>query len=176
MQRDRHNRDPRPGVDAEGEWVQGQQGNHERYFRPACLANLPTMPLYLAVAYWGLLTGELLSVASLGQAFRIEQRRASEVLRYFVRYRVGVDFDQVSVRPCRLRIRHVSPGASDEARRERAHGGGNSARETPSSGVRETPPPRRGARPAGQGRGSVEQAQVRQWFLRRPNPSSEPSD
>lgn len=97
--------------DSLGDWVQGRQSNHEPYFRPAILAGEPVLPLYRAVAIWGWLTGSIVSVRTLQVAFKLERRRADDVVRYLSKPRIGVDVDKVALRPLRLRIRHVAPHA-----------------------------------------------------------------
>lgn len=91
-----------------GEWVQGRQSNHEPYFRPAILTGYPVLPLYRAVALWGWLTGSVVSVQTLQTVFRLERRRADDVVRYLSKSRKGMDVERVALRPLRLRIRHVA--------------------------------------------------------------------
>ncbi|WP_445582772.1 CaiF/GrlA family transcriptional regulator [Serratia marcescens] len=78
-----------------------RQGSHDAFYRPACLSHLPVLPLYLTVAHWGWCSGNVLTAAAIGEAFRLELRRAQTVMRYFARYETHVSF----VRPWRGAIR-----------------------------------------------------------------------
>ncbi|POT56157.1 CaiF/GrlA family transcriptional regulator [Citrobacter amalonaticus] len=62
--------------------VRGGQSNHGDFYMPAEIRHLGGMPLYRAVAWWGLLTGKAFSREQVCQAFRVDQRRASGVLNY----------------------------------------------------------------------------------------------
>lgn len=122
------------------------QRNHDAFYRPSCLSHLPALPLYLMVAHWGWCTGNVLTAAAVGEAFRLEPRRASAVMRYFARYETGVSF----VRPWRgaIRITALPPvvaGRHADAGR---------------------------ARVARKGR-IQDQQSLRRWFLQRPNGASE---
>lgn len=70
--------------------VTGKQSNHGDFHLPACLAHLTDPPLYLAVSYWGLLTGGGLSRAIVSETFRISERRAADVMSYISRERCDV--------------------------------------------------------------------------------------
>jgi hypothetical protein len=62
--------------------VKGRQSNHGDYHLPSCLIHLGSPPLYLAVAYWGLLKRTPFSRDDLSAAFRISARRAADVMTY----------------------------------------------------------------------------------------------
>lgn len=63
-------------------WVEGTQGNHLQWVLPANLAHLNAPPLYMAVAWWGLLRGSPFTRADVSGAFRIAPRRAADVMKY----------------------------------------------------------------------------------------------
>ncbi|NGH10028.1 CaiF/GrlA family transcriptional regulator [Serratia marcescens] len=132
-----------------------RQSNHEEYTLPDCLVNYPSMPLYLAVAHFGLLTQQILSREVICQAFHIDTRRALEVMRYLVNGAPSVTCECLSLIQRRGYCLRVLSIASGESAAESAH--------PPSS------------RTSARKRGSTlererAQHQVRQWFLRRPNP------
>ncbi|WP_181012951.1 CaiF/GrlA family transcriptional regulator [Citrobacter amalonaticus] len=62
--------------------VEGRQTNHAVYYLPACLSHLQNPPLWLAVARWGLLIGEMISRNDIAQAFHISLRRAADIMTY----------------------------------------------------------------------------------------------
>lgn len=62
--------------------VKGRQSNHGDYHLPACLTHLGSPPLYMAVAYWGLLKRKPFSRDDLSAAFHISVRRAADVMTY----------------------------------------------------------------------------------------------
>lgn len=122
------------------------QRNHDAFHRPPCLSHLPVLPLYLMVAHWGWCTGNVLTAAAVGEAFRLESRRSQAVMRYFARYETDVSF----VRPWRgaIRITALPPvvaGRHADAGR---------------------------ARVARKGR-IQDQQSLRRWFLQRPNGAPE---
>ncbi|MBH2627293.1 CaiF/GrlA family transcriptional regulator [Serratia marcescens] len=132
-----------------------RQSNHEEYTLPDCLTSYPPMPLYLAVAHFGLLTQQILSRDVICQAFHIDTRRALEVMRYLVNGAPSVTCECLSLIQRRgycLRVLSITSGesAADNA--------------SPLS-----------SRASTRKRGSTlererAQHQLRQWFLRRPNP------
>lgn len=126
--------------------VPALQRNHDAFYRPACLSHLPALPLYLMAAHWGWCTGNVLTTAAVGEAFRLEPRRAQAVIRYFARYETDVVF----MRPWwgAIRITALPPvvaGRQADAGR---------------------------ARVARKGRVRDQQS-LRRWFLQRPNGASE---
>ncbi|WP_337061216.1 CaiF/GrlA family transcriptional regulator [Serratia marcescens] len=132
-----------------------RQSNHEEYTLPDCLVNYPPMPLYLAVAHFGLLTQQILSREVICQAFHIDTRRALEVMRYLVNGAPSVTCECLSLVQRRGYCLRVLSIASGESATQSA-----------------TPP---FSRTSARKRGSTlererAQQQVRQWFLRRPNP------
>ncbi|MBH2767772.1 CaiF/GrlA family transcriptional regulator [Serratia marcescens] len=132
-----------------------RQSNHEEYTLPDCLVNYPPMPLYLAVAHFGLLTQQILSREVICQAFHIDTRRALEVMRYLVNGAPRVTCDCLSLIQRRGYCLRVLGIASVEPATENAPSPSfrTSARKRGSTLERERA-----------------QHQVRQWFLRRPNP------
>ena len=94
----------------DGAWVQPRQTNQLPYHRPACLAHLPAMPLYLMAAHWALQTGELLTSGVVGSVFAVEPRRALAVLRYLQRYPTRVVCERLAGKSLRLRVIAVLPG------------------------------------------------------------------
>ncbi len=62
--------------------IKGKQRNHGHYYMPVSIRHLGDMPLYRAVAWWGLLHGEVFTREDISQAFHIEPRRASGILNY----------------------------------------------------------------------------------------------
>lgn len=59
-----------------------KQKNHEGFYIPQCIRHLGSMPLYRAVALWGLCLGREFTRDDISDAFRIEPRRASGILNY----------------------------------------------------------------------------------------------
>lgn len=92
------------------------QSNHHATVVPSCLGHLPPMPLYLLVAHWALLTGTVLCWDVVSAAFRVEPRRARELLRYLTRYETPVTFRRLSSRPVRLLILSVPDAAPTQPR------------------------------------------------------------
>lgn len=130
--------------------VAPRQSNHEGYMLPTCLADLPAMPLYLAVAHYGLLTHQMISRELICQAFHIDARRALEVMRYLVNGAPRVTCECVSLMQGRgycLRIDTIAPPEADG---------------------QPTSVPRRPRRNSTEE--AHKQQRMRQWFLRRPNP------
>ncbi|WP_071591418.1 CaiF/GrlA family transcriptional regulator [Serratia marcescens] len=131
-----------------------RQSNHAEYLLPPELAHLPPMPFYLAVAHFGLLTGQRLTCESVCQAFSVPPRRATEVLRYIVNgAATHVRFE-------------LLPPIHKRGRRLLIHGVGAPR----STNERKTPPTPPVRRARGRDDTAREQQQMRQWFLRRPNP------
>ncbi|MBS0053866.1 CaiF/GrlA family transcriptional regulator [Yersinia sp. Marseille-Q3913] len=62
--------------------IKGRQSNHGDYYLPACLTHLGRPPLYMAVAYWGLLKKSPFTRDDLSAAFHITVRRAADVMTY----------------------------------------------------------------------------------------------
>lgn len=85
-----------------------RQSNHQPFQRPALLAHLPVLPLYLLAAHWALLTGELLTSSAIGQTFGVEPRRARQVLRYLQQHPRKVLFERLAGRRLQLRVLAVS--------------------------------------------------------------------
>ncbi|CAI1210392.1 TPA: CaiF/GrlA family transcriptional regulator [Serratia liquefaciens] len=77
-----------PSVD--GNTICGKQSNHGDFYLPARLAHLNDPPLYMAVAWWGLLTGQGMTREYISQTFRIPPRRAADVMTYISRERSDV--------------------------------------------------------------------------------------
>lgn len=135
--------------------VLGKQSNHGDFLLPACLGHLNDPPLYLAVAYWGLVTGSPLSRAIVSETFRISERRAADVMSYISRERCDViDCERKITREGKGRrgltltiraVRALVPAASA--------------------------PPARGRKAQRPGAADMTR-ELRHWFLRRPNLSS----
>lgn len=77
-------------VHGKGGNISGKQSNHGDFHLPACLAHLIDPPLYMAVAWWGLLSRQGVTRDDISQAFHIPQRRAADVLSYISRERSDV--------------------------------------------------------------------------------------
>lgn len=136
-----------------------KQGNHDAFCRPAGLDHLVGAPLYLLAAHWGVLTGTDLTVASVGQAFHIDTRRAREVLRYFLRYETNVTFLLLGRSPLCLRIIAVRSATTAEV-----------IVAAPEACPTEVLPPGRKKRKTGNVSKQEEtRAQMRRWFLQHPN-------
>lgn len=136
-----------------GGTVSAKQSNHGDFYLPACLTHLVDPPLYMAVAWWGLLTGQGMTREDISQTFRIPPRRAADVMSYISRERCDVItcerriVREVGRRSLMLRVSAV---------RELAP-------------VVPSPSPRAKKTPA---RGSVDPVREwRRWFLSRPNVS-----
>ncbi|CAI1188642.1 CaiF/GrlA family transcriptional regulator [Serratia marcescens] len=147
---------PPPPDDAAGvdRHVMPRQSNHERYALPMILGHLPPMPLYLSVAHFGLLTGKPVSREEICQAFHLDTRRALEIMRYLVNSAPQVTckcLPLIQGQGHRLRILAITtPEGADD---------------TPVA----TPVTAR-LRGSAAERERAHQP-MRQWFLRRPNPS-----
>lgn len=148
---------PAAAVDDAGDCLDSlpQQSNHLPFRRPACLAHLPALPLYLMAAHWALLTGEVLTSAAVGRCFAVEPRRAQEVLRYLQRHPTGVTFTRLAGR--RLQLRVLAVPADDAL--------------PPGRDVEPLSPLTRSQRETQRRHRRAEkaraQAQSRQWFLTR---------
>ncbi|HCR2979767.1 TPA: CaiF/GrlA family transcriptional regulator [Serratia marcescens] len=140
-------------VGATGRRVAPRQSNHESYVLPACLDHLPPMPLYLAVAHFGLLTGKPLSREVICQAFHIETRRALEIMRYLVNGAPRVTCKCQSLMQGQGYCLRILAIATPEQADGTAASPSSPARARGSTAEREQA-----------------QQQMRQWFLRRPNP------
>ncbi|WP_145535218.1 CaiF/GrlA family transcriptional regulator [Yersinia thracica] len=62
--------------------IKGRQSNHGDFYLPVCLSHLGKPPLYMAVAYWGLLKKTPFTRDDLSTAFHITVRRAADVMTY----------------------------------------------------------------------------------------------
>lgn len=157
----RQNMPPSPLDDTVGvgRRVAPRQSNHESYVLPAILDHLPPMPLYLAVAHLGLLTGKPVSREVICQAFHLDTRRALEIMRYLVNGAPRVTCKCLSLMQGQgycLRILAIA---------------------TPDETVGATSLAQTTARPRGStAERERAQQQMRQWFLRRPNPPSRDAD
>ncbi|MDT0204624.1 CaiF/GrlA family transcriptional regulator [Serratia marcescens] len=153
--------------------VRAQQSNHGGYDLPPSLAHLPAMPLYLAVAYLGMLKRAPLSRLEVAQAFGLDTRRALEVMRYLASGKTCVACERVPLHPgefgkgYRLRIDAIGEPQKSFVgmRKETAEDGHRSQSEVV--------PASRGRR--GQARrrprlsDELAHQSLRRWFLRRPN-------
>ncbi|NHB93681.1 CaiF/GrlA family transcriptional regulator [Photorhabdus cinerea] len=70
--------------------ITGKQSNHGDFRLPACLSHLNDTPLYMAVAYWGLLKGRGFTKREISQVFRVTERRATDVMNYIYNERRDV--------------------------------------------------------------------------------------
>jgi hypothetical protein len=87
------------GAERQGRFVPPRQGNHAGYYLPAECSDLPDgVPLYMAVAVWGLRLGEAFSVRDMCRAFRIDRRRGAGVRDYLTGAPPGVCCRQRVVR------------------------------------------------------------------------------
>lgn len=77
--------------------VRGKQRNHGDFYLPDSIRHLAKVPLYRAVAWWGMLRGGYITRDDVSQAFRIELRRAGGILNY-IRHRGREGDIQVEVR------------------------------------------------------------------------------
>jgi hypothetical protein len=66
--------------------MMGTQCNHGPWTLPASLSHLNSPPLWLAVAWWGALSGKPMTRSDVSETFRITQRRAGDVLNYLFRH------------------------------------------------------------------------------------------
>ncbi|MER2471600.1 CaiF/GrlA family transcriptional regulator [Photorhabdus laumondii] len=73
-----------------GQTITGKQSNHGDFRLPACLSHLKDTPLYMAVAYWGLLKGSGFTKSEISQVFRVTERRATDVMNYIYNERRDV--------------------------------------------------------------------------------------
>lgn len=58
------------------------QSNHDSYFIPPELMALKGKPLYILIAYWGLLRQKSFFREDVARAFGITERRAADLMRY----------------------------------------------------------------------------------------------
>ncbi|MBS9438305.1 CaiF/GrlA family transcriptional regulator [Photorhabdus noenieputensis] len=70
--------------------ITGKQSNHGDFRLPVCLSHLNDTPLYMAVAYWGLLKGRGFTKSEISQVFRVSERRARDVMNYIYNERRDV--------------------------------------------------------------------------------------
>ncbi|EYU15379.1 MULTISPECIES: CaiF/GrlA family transcriptional regulator [Photorhabdus] len=70
--------------------ITGKQSNHGTFRLPVCLSHLNDTPLYMAVAYWGLLKGRGFTKSEISQVFRVSERRARDVMNYIYNERSDV--------------------------------------------------------------------------------------
>jgi len=134
--------------------ISGKQSNHGDFYLPECLSHLGDPPLYLAVAWWGVLIGRGITREDISLAFRIPPRRAADVMSYISR-------DRGDIITC---VRRIDREA------------GRRSLVLTISAVRDVgsavpiPPPR--AKKTS-GRGAAESVREwRRWFLSRPNTAS----
>lgn len=62
--------------------ISGRQRNHGDFYLPAIISHLEEPSFYIAVAWWGKLTGRPFSREDVAQAFRVTARRAADVMTY----------------------------------------------------------------------------------------------
>lgn len=62
--------------------VRGRQKNHGDFYLPEIISHLEEPTFYIAVAWWGKLTGRSFSREDVAQAFRVTDRRAADVMTY----------------------------------------------------------------------------------------------
>ena len=136
-----------------GRRVTPRQSNHEGYVLPTTLDHLPPMPLYLAVAHFGLLTGKPVSREVICQAFHLDTRRALEIMRYLVNGAPRVTCKCLSLMQGQGYCLHILAIATPERTGDTPAATQTTARPRGSTAEREQA-----------------QQQMRQWFLRRPNP------
>lgn len=53
-----------------------------KYHRPDCVRDITEEPLYVAVAYWGLRTNQLVTIESIIRDFHVTIKKATDVLSY----------------------------------------------------------------------------------------------
>lgn len=70
--------------------ITGKQSNHGTFRLPVCLSHLNDTPLYMAVAYWGLLKGRAFTKSEISQVFRVSESRAKDVMNYIYNERRDV--------------------------------------------------------------------------------------
>ncbi|OCQ54167.1 DNA-binding transcriptional activator CaiF [Photorhabdus australis subsp. thailandensis] len=70
--------------------ITGKQSNHGDFRLPVCLSHLNDTPLYMAVAYWGLLKGRAFTKSEISQVFRVSESRAKDVMNYIYNERRDV--------------------------------------------------------------------------------------
>lgn len=136
---------PRSGV------ILGRQSNHDDFYLPECLRHLGDPPLYMAVAWWGLLSGQGITRDDISLAFRIPPRRAADVMSYISR-------DRGDIITCERRVVRTT---------------GRRSLVLTITDVRDVEPaaplpPPRAKKTAGQG-GADPVREWRRWFLSRPN-------
>lgn len=77
--------------DSKSGYLPGRQRNHDAFYLPENIRYLGPLPLYLAVAWWGLLNARPFDRQDIARAFRIDVRRASGIMGYLChRIRPGV--------------------------------------------------------------------------------------
>lgn len=62
--------------------ISGRQRNHGDFYLPGIISHLEEPSFYIAVAWWGKLTGRPFSREDVAQAFRVTARRAADVMTY----------------------------------------------------------------------------------------------
>lgn len=62
--------------------ISGRQKNHGDFYLPEIISHLEEPTFYIAVAWWGKLTGRSFSREDVAQAFRVTDRRAADVMTY----------------------------------------------------------------------------------------------
>ena len=73
-------------------WIsKGKQSNHGCFLIPQEIRHLRNLPLYRAVAWWGLIRGSEFTRTEVSQAFQIDLRRASDILHYICHRYEGND-------------------------------------------------------------------------------------
>lgn len=134
--------------------VQGRQSNHGAWWRPDSLSYLPPMPLYLAAAHWSVQAGTPLTGRIVCEIFRIEPRRALEVLRYLLHGQSPVQAERLPGHLLRVRVVSVPVTLSSA--------GGVAPRRAKPAGLvpamRPLPAPGR----------ELAHAELLRWFLNRP--------
>ncbi|WP_440799899.1 CaiF/GrlA family transcriptional regulator [Serratia marcescens] len=90
MSRDNHDNINETPSHSRRAYIPARQRNQEGYRLPASLPHLPAMPLYMAVAHFGLQRRKAVSRKEIGEAFNISTRRALEVMRYLMSSNTGI--------------------------------------------------------------------------------------
>ncbi|WP_449543070.1 CaiF/GrlA family transcriptional regulator [Enterobacter ludwigii] len=62
--------------------ISGRQRNHGDFYLPDVICHLDAPSFYMAVAWWGLLSGRSFSRDDVARAFRVSARRAADVMTY----------------------------------------------------------------------------------------------
>ena len=91
----------------------------DTYRVPSCLANLPPQPLYMSVAWWGLLKGSAFTATEVSQTFHISHRRATDILHYIQALDAHIVTSEKQLHPaaekgytCRLLVISAQGGVS----------------------------------------------------------------